>query len=171
MRRILLVIMLIGNTAPAFAQTSAPKPAYDISLPREEKIKLAESAAPTEISGKATIYVLDQAGYVKVREGTNGFSCIVDRQSILNMEPTCFDAEGSSSTLLTRIFVEEQRAKGKSEEEINTTIEDGYKTGKFHRNLRSPPDSLDMPRVLRAGQPDAYIVVLPTTATPPATPH
>jgi hypothetical protein len=30
------------------------------SLPREEKIKLAESAAPPEISGKATVYLLER---------------------------------------------------------------------------------------------------------------
>ena len=51
-----------------------PKPAYDFSLPREERIKLAESAAPPEISDKATVYVLDRTGYVKVRDGENGFT-------------------------------------------------------------------------------------------------
>jgi hypothetical protein len=114
------------------AQTSPPlKPSYDFSLPREERIKLAESAAPPEVSSKATVYVLEKSGYVKVREGTNGFSCFVDRQSLLNLEPTCFDAEGSATTLLTRLFVEEQRGQGKSEEEIAAAVADGYKTGKF----------------------------------------
>jgi hypothetical protein len=186
------------------AQTNTPKPAYDFSLPREERIKLAEGAAPPEISGKATVYLLEPTGYVKVREGTNGFSCFVDRQSPLNLEPTCFDAEGSVSTLITRLFAEELRAKGKSEEEINAAIQDGYKTGKFHapqkpgivymmsnsgylyiaqnnqmvhipphlmfyapyatdKDIGSPPSSRDMPRVLRPGQPDAYIIVIPGT--------
>jgi hypothetical protein len=204
--KFLLPGLLLGSAASVFAQTNPPKPAYDFSLPREEKIKLAESAAPLEISGKATVYILEQTGYVKVREGTNGFSCLVDRQHPLNLEPTCFDAEGSASTLPTRIFVEEQRAKGKGEEEINAAIEEGYKTGKFHApkkpgiaymmstlgflyisqnnqlvhlpphlmfyapyatdsDIGSPPSSRDMPRVLRAGQPDAYIVVLPGAPT------
>jgi hypothetical protein len=94
------------------AQTT-PKPAYDFSLPREERVKLAESAAPPEVSGKASLYLLERTGYLEVRDGSNGFSCFVDRQTPLNQEPTCFDAEGSSTTLLTRIFVEEQRAAGK----------------------------------------------------------
>ena len=55
---------------------------------RVERVKLAESAAPPEISGKATAYVLDPTGYVKVRDGENGFSCFVDRQTPLNLEPT-----------------------------------------------------------------------------------
>jgi hypothetical protein len=204
--KFLLPGLLLGSSTPVFAQTNPPKPAYDFSLPREEKIKLAESAAPPEISGKATVYILEQTGYVKVREGTNGFSCLVDREHPLNLEPTCFDAEGSASTLATRIFAEEQRAKGKSEEEIKAAIEDGYKTGKFHApkkpgiaymmstvgylyisqtnqlvhlpphlmfyapyatdsDIGSPPSSRDMPRVLRAGQPDAYIIVLPGAPT------
>ena len=202
MRTFPLLVMLIATNAVAFAQTEKPKPAYDFSLPREERIKLAESAAPAEISGKATVYVLEQTGYVKVREGSNGFSCFVDRQTPLNLEPTCFDAEGSASTLPTRLFVEEQRAKGKSEEQIRGEIEDGYKSGKFlaprkpgivymmsssgflyiaeknqlvripphlmfyapyatEKDIGSPPSTADMPHLIRAGQPDAYIIVIP----------
>ena len=186
------------------------KPAYDFSMPREARIQLAESAAPQEVSSKATVYLLEPTGYVKVREGTNGFSCIVDRQSPLNLEPTCFDAEGTTTTLPTRLYVEEQRAKGKSEEQITSEVEERYKNGTFHpprkpgivymmseqgylfhaplhklvpipphlmfyapyateKDLGSPPHGINMPKVIREGQPDAYIVVLPRKAdhTPP----
>ena len=204
MRTILFPILLLASTAVAQAQTTAPKPAYDFSLPREERIKLAESAAPPEISGQATLFLLERTGYVKVREGTNGFSCFVDRQSPLNLEPTCFDAEGSATTLPTRIFVEEQRAKGTSEDQINAALQEGYKTGKFlaprkpgivymmselgylltpdgtrlihipphlmfyapyatDKDIGSPPSAPGMPRMIRAGQPDAYIIVIPVT--------
>jgi hypothetical protein len=209
MRRILFAIVLAGcSTAAdavnkptrAQATASALKPAYDFSLPREERIKLAESAAPLEVSSKATVYLLEKTGYVKVREGSNGFSCFVDRQNLLNLEPTCFDAEGSATTLRARIFVEEQRAQGKSEEEINTELQDRYKTKKFQaprkpgivymlstagylynaeahtlvhlpphlmfyapyatdKDIGEPPSTLEMPHVLRPGQPDAYIIV------------
>lgn len=183
-------------------QSAMPKPAYDFSLPREMRIQLAESAAPPEISGKATVYVLERTGYAKVREGTNGFSCFVDRQTPWNSEPTCFDAEGSATTLTTRIFAEDERAKGKSEDEIKAEIAEGYKTGKFNapskpgivymmsnnvyllnsanntivhapphlmfyapyatdKDIGSPAPSISMPRILRAGQPDAYIIVIP----------
>jgi hypothetical protein len=179
-------------------------------LPREARIELAESAAPVEISGKATVYVLERSGYVKVREGSNGFSCFVDRQTPWNSEPTCFDAEGSATTLPTRIFVEDERAKGKSEDEIRAEIDDGYKTGKFRapskpgivymlsssiyllnpanhtlvhapghlmfyapyateKDLGSPPPGMNMPRLIRAGQPDAYMIVFP--ASKDSTPH
>jgi len=122
MRKMLSIVVLLGANLAAARQTDMPKPAYDFTLPREERIKLAESAAPPEIAGHATVYLLERTGYVKIREGTNGFSCLVDRQTLLNLEPTCFDAEGSATTLATRLYVEEQRAKGKSEEQIQAEI-------------------------------------------------
>jgi len=56
MRKVLLAgLLLVGTNLVAYAQTNSPKPAYDFSLPREERIKLAESAAPPEISGKLRV--------------------------------------------------------------------------------------------------------------------
>jgi len=76
MRGMLVVGLLLGTNLITHAQTDKPKPAYDFALPREERIKLAESTAPPEISGKATVYLLERTGYVKVREGTNGFPAL-----------------------------------------------------------------------------------------------
>jgi hypothetical protein len=206
-RSLVLVGLSLAINSFAVAQDQ-PKPAYDFSLSREERTKLAESAAPPEISSKATVYVLERSGYVKVRDGENGFSCFVDRQTPLNLEPTCFDAEGSATTLSTRIFAEECRAKGEPENRINAVIEAGYKSGKFlaprkpgvvymmsdsgvlyiaeknllvhipphlmfyapyatDKDIGSPPPATNMPHLIRAGQPDAYIVVVPGPATHP----
>jgi hypothetical protein len=204
MRAIILAVLLAGTnvTAQAQAQTEPLKPKYDLSLPREDRIKLAESAAPPEISGKAAVYVLEKTGYIKARDGSNGFTCFVDRQAPVNLEPTCFDAEGSATTFLTRLFVEDQRAKGKSEDEITAALAEGYKSGKFRapgkpgivymmsdqgflliptanklvpfpphlmfyapyatdKDIGSPPPAANMPRIIRPGQPDAYIIVIP----------
>jgi hypothetical protein len=125
------LVITLAPTSLWAQQADAPKPAYDFSLPREERIKLAVSAAPPEISSKATVYLLEPTGYVKVREGANGFTCIVERETPLTMEPECYDAEGSATTLLTRFYTEEQRAKGKSESAIQADVEAGYKSGKF----------------------------------------
>jgi len=86
---------------------------------------------PTEVSNNATVYALERTGYVKVQDGTNGFSCFVDRQTPLNQEPTCFDAEGSSSTLQSRFFAEEQRGKGKSEDDIKAAIARDIRAASF----------------------------------------
>ncbi|MGB8540535.1 MAG: hypothetical protein WCD49_02755 [Candidatus Acidiferrales bacterium] len=106
MRTLLLAGLFLVIHFVTFAEDK-PKPAYDFSLPREDRIKLAESAAPPEVSGKATVDLLERTGYIKVRDGANGFSCFVDRQTPLNLEPTCFDAEGTATTLPTRLFTEE----------------------------------------------------------------
>jgi hypothetical protein len=205
LRSILIAAVLFTQGLPAPTQTEALKAKYDLSLPREEKIKLAESAAPPEISGKATVYILERGGYVKVRDGSNGFTCFVDRQNPLNLEPTCFDAEGSATTLQSRFLAEEMRGKGKSEEEVTAAIEDGYKSGKFRApqkpgivymmsdagyiyvpelkkmyhlpphlmfydpyakdgDIGSPPAAANMPHLIRAGQPDAVIIVIPPPA-------
>jgi hypothetical protein len=204
---LVLVALSLAIIFLALAQDK-PKPAYDFSLPREERIKLGGSAAPREISSKATLYVLDRTGYVKVRDGENGFSCFVDRQTPLNLEPTCLDAEGSATTLSTRIFAEQCRAKGEREEQISAEIEGGYKCGKFlaprksgivymmsdsgvlyiaerdqlvhipphlmfyapyatDKDIGSLPPAANMPNLIRAGQPDAYIIVVPGPATHP----
>jgi len=205
MRAILPLAILLAAAAPIFSQDEKPKPAYDFSLSREEKIKLAESAAPPEISSKAAVYILERTGYTKAREGSNGFTCFVDRQTPFNSEPTCFDAEGANSTFLTRLFAEEQRAQNKSEDEINAALAAGYKSGRFKapakpgivymlsdsiflfinnkivhapphlmfyapyatdKDIGSPGPGLNMPRIIRAGQPDAYIIVFPASASP-----
>lgn len=193
--------LLLAFSWAAWGQSEMPKPAYDFSLPRDQRIRLAEAAAPEEVSGKATVYLLEKTGYVKIRDGSNGFSCLVDRQTPWNLEPTCFDAEGTATTLLTRLFVENQRAKGKTEEQIKAELEEGYKGGKFRapgkpgivymmsdsgfilvagtklvhlpphlmfyapyateKDIGLPPADANMPHLIRAGQPDAYIVVIP----------
>jgi hypothetical protein len=203
MRAIFILAFLLLETSLTFSQDTKLKPTYDFSASREQKIKLAESAAPPEISGKAAVYVLERSGYEQIREGSNGFSCLVDRQTPWNSEPTCFDAEGTATTLLTRLFVEQQRAKGKTEDEIKSELADGYRSGRFkapakpgivymlsdsiflmvndrilhapphlmfyapyatEKDQGSPPPARNMPRLIRAGQPDAYVVVMPGPA-------
>jgi len=108
---------------------------FDASMPRERQIKLALSSAPAEISNKASVYILGPKGYEKVREGTNGFSCLVGRSfegaTEASVDPMCYDAEGSRTLLLVNMREEELRANGKSEAEIKADIANGYKEGRF----------------------------------------
>ena len=205
----LLTGMLFSIHSVAFAQAEKPKATYDFSLPREEKIKLAVSAAPPEISGKATVYILERSGYVPVPLEATYQTTFVDRQSPLNLEPTCFDAEGSATTLKSRFLAEELRAKGKNEDEVKAAIEEGYKSGKFRapqkpgivymmsdagylyveqlnkmvhlpphlmfydpyatdKDIGTPPAAANMPHLIRSGQPDAVIIVIPPPAKQPA---
>ena len=200
MQKIYAAALLLAANVAALAQNDALQPAYDFSLPREDRIKLAESAAPPEVSGKATVYVLERSGYAKVRDRTNGFSCLVDRNTPWSSEPACFDPEGSATTVPTRLFAEEQRAKGKTEDQINQELDNGYRSGRFKAprkpgivymmsdsvfifaggkvvhgpphlmfyapyatdpDLGSPPRGMNMPFLIRPGQPDTYMIVIP----------
>jgi hypothetical protein len=130
-----LSIGLFSSTAliPATAQ-ELPR-VYDASMPRDQQITLAESAAPAEVSSKAAVYVLGPKGYEKAREGTNGFSCFVGRHFVkpaeTTIEPQCFDAEGSRTLLLVYMHGEELRTNGKSEAEIKADVASGYKEGRY----------------------------------------
>jgi len=134
-----LSIGLFSSTALISTEYELPR-VYDASMPRDQQIALAESAAPAEVSSKATVYVLGPKGYEKAREGTNGFSCFVGRHFVkpaettqpeTTIEPQCFDAEGSRTLLPVYIHGEELRESGKSEAEIKADIANGYKEGRY----------------------------------------
>jgi len=102
MKTIFAGVLSIGVlTSSAAAQDTPQEPTREVHLatastPREQQIQLALSAAPTEVSSKASVYILGPKGYEKVREGTNGFSCLIERSfrgtTQTSSAPACFDA-------------------------------------------------------------------------------
>jgi hypothetical protein len=100
-------------------------------LEREREIMLALSACPPSVAGKAGVYVLEQAGYVKIRESENGFTAIVQHSPPTAQEPRCMDAEGARTHLPRILKVAELRALGKSPEEIRRFIADAFAKGIF----------------------------------------
>lgn len=112
---------------PAKAAESDPAPLATLSA--ERQIELAMSAAPPEVAQRAAIYVLGLKGYVQARDGTNGFTCLVERQYLETLEPQCYDAEGSATTLQARLYREQLRAAEVGEAEIEKRIAARYKAG------------------------------------------
>ncbi|MFN8061117.1 MAG: hypothetical protein U0Q12_18300 [Vicinamibacterales bacterium] len=102
----------------------------DAATPEAVQIALAESAGPP-VAADATIYVLAKDGYRRVREGHNGFTCLITRERLDTMEPECYDAEGTATLVQARMFVERERATGVSEAAIADAVENGYRTGRF----------------------------------------
>jgi hypothetical protein len=134
----LLAVAVVSASAAALDNPKEPTREVhlvDASTPRERQLELALSAAPAEVSNKATIYALGPKGYEKIREGTDGFSCLVERSFVgttqTSSAPACFDAEGSRTIMLTYLRREELRALGKSEAEIKDDIARGYRDGRF----------------------------------------
>ena len=134
------VLSIGALSSGAAAQDKAQEPAREVHLvtpstPRDRQVQLALSAAPTEVSSKAAVYVLGPKGYEKAREGNNGFTCLIERSfsgtTQTSSAPACFDAEGSRSIMVAYLRREELRAEGKSEAEIKDDIAKGYKDGRF----------------------------------------
>jgi len=125
---LLSVVVISSSVARAVHLVSA-------STPREQQMEMAVSAAPSEVSSKATVYILGSKGYEKVRDGTNGFSCLIERSfkgtTQTSSAPACFDAEGSRTLMVAYLRREELRAAGKSEDEIKDDIAKGYKDGRL----------------------------------------
>src|SRR6476469_2321039 len=68
----LAVIIALVSVAPALPGQTEAYPERPRPLPEAEEIALATSAAPAEVSTKATVYVLRATGPARAREGTNG---------------------------------------------------------------------------------------------------
>jgi hypothetical protein len=73
------ILVSLAVTAAAWAQGSKYPPLSEYMMQRDAEVALAKSAAPASISDRATIKVLTNAGYQVVREGDNGFVCMVMR--------------------------------------------------------------------------------------------
>lgn len=121
------------NPSPAWAQDASN--AGPLLLPVEEETELALKAAPVHLRQDATVYVLGKSGYTRVRTGSNGFNCMVNRDGLQNgdtsVHPTCWDPEGSRTILPVMLRVGELMAQSKSAAEIKREIDDGFAAGKF----------------------------------------
>ena len=82
---IFVLSSVFGTSRQTWAQdaktqypTMAPLGQY-LMGDRNAEIDLARSAAPTSISGDATVLVFEKSGYQTAVKGTNGFTCLVER--------------------------------------------------------------------------------------------
>lgn len=73
-------ILSLLLTTPAFSAISEPDGLPQV-LPQELEIELALSAAPKHLQAEATVYVLGPSGYTKVKDGSNGWTCFVNRDN------------------------------------------------------------------------------------------
>ena len=135
---VIACILTLGLAASSHAQApAATQPKVAPLLLRDREIALAESAAPPAVAKNATVYVLEEKGYTKVRDGSNGFTCLVERDLPLNIEPICYDEEGSATLVHAVLRKAELRRQGKSEDEVKADIGEGYASGRFRAPRRS----------------------------------
>lgn len=99
---------------------------------REQEVALALSAAPAPLRAHAAVYVLTGSGFVKDRDGTNGFTCIVNRDGPHNEKPTCYDAVGSKYILPVDLRTGALLLRGVSTERIRAEILARFHNGTYH---------------------------------------
>jgi hypothetical protein len=116
-------------------------------MPRNAEIALARSAAPANVSGRATIKVLTAAGYEAVHTGANGFVCLVMRgwtaptytpaafrdlvYDPAVRAPICFDPEAARSVMPYYELRTKLGMEGKSPDQIADGVQAALATGKL----------------------------------------
>jgi hypothetical protein len=114
-------------------------------LPRDLEVKLALSSVPPHLRADAATFVLDpKQGYVADRQGTNGFTCFVERTDYVRAQyrddllvPICFDPEGTRTIEPVSFDVARFRAEGKlSAQELKNFIVRRFADGVYRSPAR-----------------------------------
>jgi hypothetical protein len=157
MRRTAVVAFLtlagvIADRAHAQTQASGAAkyaPLREYMMPREAEVALARSAAPPNVSDRATIKVLTTSGFQVVREGDNGFVCLVMRgwaaptftpaaQRVLVYDatlraPICFDPPATRMVLPFYELKHTLGMQGRTPDQIADAIQAAYARGQLPR--------------------------------------
>jgi hypothetical protein len=143
MRTITLMVFFAASFAAYLAAQGSEPDIHDhsatggrvLSLPRDLEIRLAVNALPKELRAGATVLVMEPAGYVEARRGSNPFTCIVSRRGG-NFYPVCFDAEGSRTILPAFADDAVLRLKGATDEEVERQLAQGFEQGRYRPPTR-----------------------------------
>lgn len=161
---LLSLIFLSASRISALAEQNATTLIF---LPKEQEIELALSAAPEHLRSDATVYVFGKRGYEKIRNGKNGFICMVNRDGNQrgdnDLKPTCWDPEGSATIVPVMLRVGQLLAEGRTADEIKHDIDAGFSDGRF-----SSPRKTGIAYMLRGDvQYDPTIKGISKTLFPP----
>ena len=144
MQRLALLLALLSAVAAtdASAQNRAYPPLSEFMMPEQAEIALARSAAPDNVSARATVKTLTAAGFKVAVEGDNGFVCMVlrgwaaptynpaqfrDYVYVSDLRaPICFDPVSAKTMLLYYELRHKLGMAGKGPDEIARGVEAAY---------------------------------------------
>lgn len=144
----ILGLVFAATTASGFAQAPKYPSMSEYMMQQNDEIALAKSAAPSELSDRATIEVLTSSGYRVVHNGDNGFVCIVMRGftgaptfnpvELRNLvydsktrAPICLNPQAVKTVLPYYDLRTKLGIAGKGPDEITRTIRSAYASGKI----------------------------------------
>jgi hypothetical protein len=135
------------DTGVVQAQSPKSPPLSEQMMDPEEEVALARSAAPENVSSRATVKILTTTGYKVAAEGDNGFVCMVmrgwgaptftperERQMVNNSKvraPICFDTVASRTVLPLQEFRAQLGMEGKDPDAIAREVAMAYALGKL----------------------------------------
>jgi hypothetical protein len=149
----MMFFLLTGFSAlGTLAQEMKYPPVAEYLMPQAAEIALAKSAAPDNISDKATIKILTASGFQVVREGDNGFVCMVMRgfgaptltpANLRNLvydsklrAPICFDPQAARMVVPYYELRHKLGLQGKTPDEIAKAVLDAYSNGALPKRDR-----------------------------------
>ena len=143
LKLVLLVASL--NAGSVLAQNVKYPPISEYMMSPDAEIALAKSAAPANISNRATIKVLTPSGYHVTREGDNGFVCMVMRgwsaptytpaqfRDLVYdpkvLAPICFNPEASKTVMPYYELRSKLGIEGKTPDQIAEGLQAAYVKG------------------------------------------
>lgn len=134
-------VAFLAFTSAQAADEAVAARTLNVTFPEAVESELALSAAPAHLRDGATVYVYGAKGFNKVRDGSNGFTCLLNRDGFLYggtaFKPTCWDPEGASSYVPAMLRVGVLLAMGKIADEVRADIGQGFRAGTFHRPTRT----------------------------------
>lgn len=133
--RLVGVCFALSASASLLGSQPSPVDALRIVFPQSTEITLALSGAPPHLRDSATVFAYGPNGYERVRAGSNGLTCLLNRDAFFygasQFKPTCWDDVGAATYVPVMLKVGEQLSKGGSLESIRSTIADGFARGHF----------------------------------------
>lgn len=124
-------ILLLAVICPPIAAQTRPE-----VLPETCESALALSAAPEHLRQEAALYLLGRDGYAKTRAGSNGFTCLVNRDDSRSIKPTCYDAEGTRSIVPKILEFGRLLMAGTPVSAIRSNIASAFQSGKLESPAR-----------------------------------
>lgn len=119
---------------PALRAQSVERPEV---LPEDCEVQLALSAAPAHLRDGASVWAMREDGYDLVRDGTNGFACIVNRDGPHAIKPTCFDPEGARTIVPKIRMVGKLLLAGTPADEIQRQVDAAFASGELESPQRA----------------------------------
>jgi hypothetical protein len=133
MRRLCALFAFAATAAVAHAQSSASRyPFKPVPLADSSEIALAVSAAPPEVTDRATVYAVRDGAVLTLRHGSNGVACMVARDLHQGgLYPICFNAEGVRTVMQRELMQVRLRSLGATEDSVDRAVTAAYARGEL----------------------------------------